>query len=111
MEEASQWVRDATTTMDQARQDGTLRLRAHLTSIQPMALLTEDPRRVVCWPCYTEARATRTCSTCGSPAGSASLLGGVESIVRGPAVLYSRVICASCADLGHLVGTFGNGWG
>ncbi|MFD0399777.1 hypothetical protein ACFVHI_17095 [Kitasatospora sp. NPDC127121] len=104
-------MRDATTTMDQARQDGRLRLCAHLTSIQPVALLTEAPRRVVCWPCYTEARATRTCSTCGSLAGSASLPGGVESIVRGPAVLYSRVICAPYADLGHPVGTFGNGWG
>ncbi|MEV7358225.1 hypothetical protein [Kitasatospora sp. NPDC091276] len=109
MDEVDQWVRDAIATMDQARQDNALRVCDHLTSIQPMAVLAEAPRRVVCWSCYTEARAVRACLRCGCPAGTASLLGGVESLVRGPAVLYSRMLCMPCAYPASPGGTFGSG--
>ncbi|MEV0188381.1 hypothetical protein AB0I39_07595 [Kitasatospora purpeofusca] len=108
-DQAPPWLAAARAAHVGAGRDGTLRTCAHTTGIQPAAVLAEIPDRIVCWDCYKAAQAHRTCLACGRPAGSTSLLGGVEDARIGLATLYSRVLCTPCADPTTPAGTFGNG--
>ncbi|MFF7455454.1 hypothetical protein [Kitasatospora sp. NPDC008115] len=106
---AAPWFRETRAVMLRAEEDGTLRHCGHLAAPQPTVVLAEAADRLVCWDCYTKAQALRGCHICGGPAGTRSLYGGVEAVIRGPAAVYSRVICRACAEPAGPRGTFGNG--
>ncbi|MET8700443.1 hypothetical protein ACFVUH_14635 [Kitasatospora sp. NPDC058032] len=106
---AAPWFHETRAVMLRAEADGTLRHCDHLAAPQPTAILAEAADRLVCWDCYTRAQALRSCHICGGPAGTKSLYGGVEAVIRGPAAVYSRVVCRSCAEPAGPRGTFGNG--
>ncbi|MFE7563379.1 hypothetical protein [Kitasatospora sp. NPDC057500] len=106
---AAPWFRETRAVMLRAEEDGTLRHCGHLTAPQPAVVLAEAADRLVCWDCCTEAQALRSCHICGRPAGTGSLYGGVEAVIRGPAAVYSRVVCRACAEPAGPRGAFGNG--
>ncbi|MER7707257.1 hypothetical protein ABTX81_30690 [Kitasatospora sp. NPDC097605] len=110
-QDSPRWYQDTLAALQQAGRDGTASKCPHLAHPQPTALLAEQPDKLLCWNCYEQSRPVRRCHLCKAPAGTQSLHGGIESVVRGPAVVYSRILCPSCANPGPTepAGTFGNG--
>ncbi|GAA3056396.1 hypothetical protein GCM10020229_80190 [Kitasatospora albolonga] len=108
---APAWQREAVATMDAARKRDALKACRHLTNAPaPAAILVEAPHVLHCLDCYARRDADRRCSECGRLAGRLSLEGGLEDVIRGPVVIWSRVRCARCARSATAPGgTFGNG--
>ncbi|MEV7927223.1 hypothetical protein [Kitasatospora sp. NPDC088264] len=105
---APAWVQTSIAAMGRAIDDGTLQVCRHLTGPQPCALQAEVPTRMICLTCFAQARAYRTCASCGAPAGAPPPYGGVEDLMRVWVVLHSRVLCMSCARPTGIGGTFGS---
>ncbi|MFC8450259.1 hypothetical protein [Kitasatospora sp. NPDC057223] len=107
------WQRDAVAAMKAATADGTLDCCDHLRAgLEPVVVHAERPWLLLCRSCHVEAMAGRTCLDCGRPAGTSSLLGGVEEMVRSAVAVYSRVRCHDCQRQDNAVsGTFGPGRG
>ncbi|MFF1788300.1 hypothetical protein ACFVX9_17805 [Kitasatospora sp. NPDC058243] len=95
---APAWVQTSIAAMGRAIEDGTLQVCQHLIGPQPCAVRAEVPTRLVCLSCFAQARAYRTCASCGAPAGAPPPGGGVEDLMRVWVVLHSRVLCMSCAS-------------
>lgn len=111
VEQAPQWYRTASATMQQALASGELTYCAHLDGgPQPVALLAEEPKRWYCLPCFRRAQATRRCLGCGAPSGELTPRGRHEDVIQGPVVTYSMVRCPACYQRGRTVpATFGRG--
>ncbi len=107
-DETVAWVQEIKAALGLAVQDRKLKRCSHMNAPQASVVLAEDPRQVLCWSCYEAAREYRTCVTCKKPAGTSSLLGGLETVMRGPALVYSRVLCMPCGPKpAPVTGTFG----
>ncbi|WP_280694273.1 hypothetical protein [Kitasatospora sp. GAS204B] len=111
IDQAPQWYRTASATMQQALATGELTFCSHLNGgPQPVALLAEEPKRWYCLPCFRRAQATRRCLGCGVFAGELTQTGGHEDVIQGPVVTYSMVRCLPCYQRGQTVpATFGRG--
>ncbi|BAJ30471.1 MULTISPECIES: hypothetical protein [Kitasatospora] len=95
---APKWKRDILTVLAAADAAGVLRTCPHLPEkAQACAVLAEAPDILVCLLCYRELTPRRVCPDCKGPSGSASAEGGVEDVITGPTMIYSRMRCARCA--------------
>ena len=106
-----QWQRDAVTAMKAATAAGTLACCPHLrAALEPVVVHAEHPGMLLCRSCHAVAMVDRTCLDCGQPAGTSSLLGGVEEMIRSAVAVYSRVRCPGCQQKDTVVsGTFSPG--
>ncbi|MFF2612711.1 hypothetical protein [Kitasatospora sp. NPDC058046] len=106
----SSWANHVCDAMLAASHNGQLECCVHISTIQPYAVLAEEPTVLLCTTCYEKSGADRSCHLCGTPTGTASLYGGLEYRAVGVGALYSRQLCPSCATRADRVrpgGTFG----